>query len=102
MFRRLLLIFRVAAAEEQPTVHFRVQRLHTSAQHFGPAREIGNVAHRDSRFSQKLGGSARRKNLDLQLGQPLRKFHNSGFVKHADERALHRHGFLHNGKSTTV
>jgi len=53
LFRRLLLIFRVAAAEEQPTVHFRVQRLHTSAQHFGPAREIGNVAHRDSRFSQE-------------------------------------------------
>src|SRR5205807_6634098 len=27
--------------------------------HFRPAREIGNVAHRDSRFAQQLGGPAK-------------------------------------------
>jgi len=79
-----------------------VQRLHASAQHFGPAREIGNIAHRDTRFSQQLRRSARRENLDLPHREPLRKFHNSGFVKHTDERALQRHGFLHKEKSTTV
>ena len=42
------------------------------------------------------------KNFDLQHGEPLRKFHDSRLVKHADQRALHRHRFLRKWKSTTV
>ncbi len=102
MFRRLLPVFGVPAPEQQRAVHFRVQRLHASAQHLRPAREIGNVAHRDSCFTQQLGGPARRENLDLPRGQPLRKFQNSCLVKNTDERALYRHKFLHKEKSRTV
>ena len=88
--------------EEQPAVDFRVQGLHASAQHLGPAGEIGNVPYRDSRFAQQLGGSAGGENLDLQRCQALGKFHNPGLVKHTDKRALYHHVFLHNGKSTSV
>jgi len=102
MFRRLLLVFRVAAAEKQSAMHFGMEGLHASAEHFRPAGEIGNVADRDSCFAQQLGGSSGRENLDLQRGQALGKFHDSSLVKHADQRALHRHGILRNEKSTSV
>ena len=103
MFRGLLLVFRVAAAEEQAAVDFGVQGFHAAAEHFGPAGEIGNVAHGDAGFAQELGGSAGGENFDLQRGEPLGKFHDSGFVEDTDERALHSHGFLRKRrKSTTV
>src|SRR5438046_5975111 len=35
------------------------------------------------------------------LFRSLGKFHDPGLVKHADQRAPHRHGFLHIEKSTT-
>src|SRR5467141_1900353 len=98
MLRCLPLVFRGAAAVEQAAMHFRMERLDASAEHFRPAGEIGNVAHGDSRFAQQLGGSAGRKNLDLQRGQALGEIHNPGLVKHADQSALHRHGCLHNEK----
>ncbi len=94
MLGSLLLIFRVPAPEEQSAMHFRVQRLHASAQHFRPAGEIGNIAHRYARFAQQFGGPARRENFDLQRGEPLRKFHDPRLVENADQRALHPHDFL--------
>src|SRR6266478_2884790 len=102
MFRGLFLVVCMSAPEEQATVDFGVQGLHASAQHLGPAGEIGNVAQRDPRFAQQLGGSASGEDLDFQCRQALGKFHNSCFVEHTDERALHIHVFLHNEKSTTV
>ena len=102
MFRRLLLVFRMATAKEQSGVDFGMKRLHAAAEHFGPAGEIGNVAHRDSRFAQQLGGSSGRENVDLERGQALGEFHDSSFIEHADKRALHRHECLHNGKSRSV
>src|SRR6266852_2612443 len=99
MFRGLFLVLCMSAPEEQPAVDFRVQGLHASAQHLGPAGEIGNVAHRDPRFAKELGGPTSREDLDFQCRQPLGKFHNSGLVKHADKRTLHRHVFLHKRKA---
>ena len=66
MFRDLLLVLCVATAIEQPAVHFRMQGLHATTEHFGPAGEIGNVADRDSCFAKQFGGSAGRENFDLQ------------------------------------
>ena len=59
MFPGLLLIFRMLAAEEQPAMDFGMQCFHAPAEHFGPAGEVRDVAHRDSVFTQQLGGSAR-------------------------------------------
>jgi len=102
MFRGLLLVFRVAATEKQAAVHFGMKGFHTTAEHFGPAGEIGNVADGDARFAQELGGTAGREDFDLERREPLCKFNDSGFVKRTDERALHRHVILHKEKSRTV
>src|SRR5260370_34548546 len=99
MLRGLFLVLRGPAPEEEPAVHFGVQGLHASAQHLRPAGEIGNVAHRDSRFAQQLGGSASGENFDLQSRQALRKFYYPSLVKHTDQRALHTHESLRNEKA---
>jgi len=52
----------------------------------GPARKSETSRTATPAFAQQYRRrSARRENLELQLGQPLRKFHTSRFVKHADE-----------------
>jgi hypothetical protein len=84
MLRRLFLVLRILPAKQQPAVNFRMQRLHAPAEHLRPARKMGNVAHRHSGLAQQFRRSARRKNFNLQGRQPLRKFHDSRFVKHAD------------------
>src|SRR5713101_8415488 len=88
---RLFLVIGMVSPEEQSPVHLWVQRFHPPAQHLRPAREIRNVAHRHARLAQQLRRSTRRKNFYTQRLQPLRKLHDSCLVKHADQRALHRH-----------
>src|SRR5256884_9370758 len=64
--------------------------------------KVENIAHRDPVSAQKLGRSSGRKSFDSQRREAFRKSHDASFVKNADERALHRHVFLRNEKSTTV
>ena len=46
-------ISRFRALEQNPTVHFGMQRLHAPSQHFRPASELGNISHRDAGLAQK-------------------------------------------------
>jgi hypothetical protein len=76
-----------------------MQRLHAASEHLRPAGEVGDVAHLDAGFAQQLGRAAGRKNLEAQRGETLGELDDSCFVKHADERALHRHEFLRKSKA---
>ena len=102
MLLGLLAVVRVLPAKKQPAVYLGVQRLHASPEHFRPTGKVGNIAHRDTVFAQKLGRSSGRKSFDSQRREAFRKSHDASFVENADERALHRHVFLRNEKSTTV
>ena len=102
MLRDLLLVIRMFPAEKQPAMDFGMKRFHAPAEHFRPAGEIGNVAHRYSVFAQELRGSAGREDFDFHGGEPLRKVHDSSFVKNADQRPLHRHESLRKEKNTSV
>jgi len=75
MFRRLLLIFRMAAAEEQAAVHFGCKASSRVAQHSGQPVKSGNVGTATP-VLEATGRPACRENVDLSRGQPLRKFHN--------------------------
>ena len=88
---RLLLILGVIAAVQQPAVHFRMQRFHAPAQHFRPARELGDVFDGHSCLAQQLRRAAGRQYLDLQRRQPPGKLHDSGLVEYAEQRAFHGH-----------
>ncbi len=103
VFGGLLLIFRVAAAEEQAAVHFGMQRFYASAEHFRPAGKFGDVFHGDAGVAQEFGGAAGGENFDAQRGEPLGEFQNAGFVKYTDQCALHCHvlppGQKHNSVS---
>src|ERR1700675_970398 len=79
-----------------------MQGLYAASEHLRPSREVGNVAHGNAGFAQEFRRATGRKNLDAQSGEPLGKLDDSCFIKHADERALHRHGFLPKKKSTIV
>src|SRR6184192_2165946 len=100
VFLRLLLILRMFPPKEQAAVHLWMQRFHASAKHFGPAGEVGNIAHRDAVFAQELCGSAGRKNFDLPSRKTFGKVDDSSFVKNTEERPLYCHESLRNGSRT--
>ncbi len=102
MLSGLFLIVGVFAAIEQAAVDLGMEGLYAAAEHFGPACEVGDVAHGDTGFAKQLRGATGRKNLDAQSGEPLCELHDTRFIEHADERALHRHECLPKKKSTTV
>jgi hypothetical protein len=79
-----------------------MKRFHAAAKHLRPPREISNVAHSNTGFAKQLGSATGGKNLDAESCEPLRKFRDTCLIKHADERALHRHVILPKKKSTTV
>ena len=87
----LLLVFLVAAAEQQSAVHFGVQCFHAAAEHFGPAGKFGDVFYGHAGVAQQLRGATGGQYLDAQRGQPPGKFQDAGLVKNTDECALHRH-----------
>src|SRR5438067_9225343 len=64
MLLGLLAVVRVLPAKKQPAVYLGVQRLHASPEHFRPTGKVGNIAHRDTVFAQKLGRSSGRKSFD--------------------------------------
>src|SRR5437667_8301521 len=66
MLLGLLAVVRVLPAKKQPAVYLGVQRLHASPEHFRPTGKVGNIAHRDTVFAQKLGRSSGRKSFDSQ------------------------------------
>jgi len=80
---------------------FGCRRLHTSAQHSGqPVKsETSRTGIPASRRSLAVPPVGR---ISISAWPAASANSTIRFVKHADERALHRHGFLHNGKSTTV
>src|SRR5258707_588714 len=57
------------AAKQQAAMHFGVQGLHAPAEHFGPAGEVGDVAHGDARFLRSAASPAGRPDI---AGRPCR------------------------------
>src|SRR6516162_9376084 len=65
-------------------------------------REIGDVLDRHAFVAQQLCGATGRKNLDLQGSQLSGELDDPGFIKHAQQRALHSHVALHGGDSNLL
>src|SRR4029077_635740 len=79
------------AAIQQPAVHFRVQRLHAPAQHFGPTSKFGDILHCYAFVAQQFCRAAGRENLDLQGREPPGQLHDPGLVEYAQQRPFHSH-----------
>ena len=65
----LLQILGQAAAVQDSPVDFGMQRFHPSAQHFRPAGDLRNVAHREPSIAQQTRGATGGDNFDGQSGQ---------------------------------
>src|ERR1700688_1663232 len=88
MLAGLLAVVCLPALEQNPTVNFRVQRLHATAEHFRPTGQVGYVAHRNCCFAQEPRRTPCRDNFDSERRELARKFDDASLVIHADERPL--------------
>lgn len=75
-------------------VHAGVQRLDASVHHFGKARVLGDVGHRQARRPHGVGRAARGEELDMFGGEGGGELHQTGLVGHGEERAGDLH-FVH-------
>ena len=91
MLGDLLAVLGFRALKKNSAMNFGMQRLDAASEHLGPAREIGDVAHGNSRISQELGRPAGRDDFGAERRELAREFDDAGFVVHADERALDGH-----------
>jgi hypothetical protein len=64
-----------------------VQSFDATIHHLRKARDVGNVAHFDSGFSQSLRRSARANQLNVKTAQLTREFDESGFIRNTQESA---------------
>ena len=87
VFLRLFLVFGFGALVEDAAVNFRMERLHAAAEHFGPAGEVGDVAHGHAGLAQEFRGAAGRDDLGAERAEFAREFHDAGLVVNADESA---------------
>ena len=77
----------VAAHGEQPAMNARMQRLDAAVHHFGNARDLGNVDHRDPGFAQELGGAAGGDDLDAVAAERVCELGKAGLVADGEQRA---------------
>ena len=88
MCRYLLHVFRVVADGKQASCNSRTQGFHPPIQDLGKSRQVGYLAHRNTVGTQQPRCTSGRNDFDFEAGQHLRKFDDSGFVIHADQRAF--------------
>jgi len=97
-----LLIFGEVAAEEKAAVNFGVQSFYAAAEHFWPAGEFGDVFDGDVLFAEKFGGAAGGKEFDVAGGETAGEIDDAGFVRNAEQGALHSHEASGDGKEWLV
>ena len=79
-----------------------MQRLHATAEHFRPAGQLSNVAHGNSGIAEQPRRASGRNDFDSHRCKFAREFHHAGFVVHADQRPLNRHGSASDENGLTV
>ena len=82
MLGGLLAVSRIVAAKQYPAMNFWVQGFDPSAKHFGPASQLGNIAHRNSSLAQQARRAPGRNDFDAERGELPRKIGKAAFVKH--------------------
>ena len=90
-------VFGIVAQGQQPAVDRWVQRLDPAVHHFGKARHIGHVHHRQPRLAQRLRAAAGGQDLDPPGVQLAGKVDQPGLVGNGNQRASDRHGTGHGG-----
>src|ERR1700722_14543293 len=90
MLADLLAVVGFVPLKEYPPVHLWVQSFYAPSEHFRPACQIGNVAHRNPGLTQELGCSSGRDDFNSQGRESAREPHDSRLVVNTDERSLDR------------
>src|SRR4029077_1627994 len=95
-------VFLVAAQVEQRSVHFWMQCLDPSIEHFGKPGETGNATHIDSCLSQKTRCAARGNDFDALFLELARKIGHASLVRNGDESALDFHEDFRRTKTQAI
>jgi hypothetical protein len=77
----------VAADREQTAVHPRMQRLDAAIHHFGIAGKLTHIEHLQPGIAEYFPGTASRNQLNPDLGERAREFHDAEFVGNGNKRA---------------
>jgi len=86
-------VTRIAAAEQDSAMNFRVQLSSPAREHLGPSRPIVTSADRDSIFAHKPRQCPSRNDLDAERrGVAAPKSASPLLVIHLTQRAFHGHG----------
>ncbi len=64
-----------------------MERLDAAVHHFGKARQRADVPHVEAGIAQRLGGAARRDQLDPVAHQGHAKLGEAGLVRHGQQGA---------------
>ena len=78
----------ILAAMQNAAVHFGMERLHSSVQHFGKAGQFGNVLHRDAGVAQQFGGAPGGDQFHSQPGKLAGEVGQAGLVGNAENGPL--------------
>ena len=70
----------IVADRQQPAMHLRVQGLDPAVHHFGKAGELGDIADRQARLGDRLGGAAGGDELDAAGRERAGEFDEAGLV----------------------
>ena len=92
MRRRLCLVGRKIAAEEQPAMDHRVQRFDPAVEHFRKTGMLGDILHLQARLAQGRGRPAGREHFHPGGSQPPGEFDQTGFVGDRKKGAADFHG----------
>jgi len=66
-----------------------MQRLDAAIHHLGKAGQLRDVAHRQARLGERLGGAAGRDQLDGVAAKRAREIDQSGFVRDGEKCPSH-------------
>jgi len=99
MRRRLCLVGRKIAAEEQSTVDHRVQRFDPAVEHFRKTGMLGNILYLQARLAQGRGRPAGREHFHPGGRQPPGECDQTGFVGDRKKGAADFHGAENTSRS---
>ncbi len=83
--RQMAAIF---AAMQNASMNLGMQCLYAPIQHFGEAREFGNIFHGDARLAQQLGCASGGNQLHPERNEFMGEIYESGFVGDTENGAL--------------
>ena len=88
MLGDLLHVFCIFANGKQTTGNTRVEGLYAAIKNLRKPGQIGHLAQLDAIRAEKARSTAGGNNLNAEIGQRAREFHNSGFVINANQRSF--------------